>query len=107
MIDMKIKNLDLPMNTVVGYCSKCGGLLRIRDWMYGRFIGCENFRDGCRNTININQFEVDEIEYKMLKTISNIRMNKTKEVLETYHSDEYVLFSDELKSKVEKYLNQH
>ena len=47
---------------------------------------------------------VVEIEYLMLKTISNIRMNKTDEVLKTYHSDEYSLFSDELKSKVENYL---
>ena len=82
---MKIKNLDLPMNTVVGYCSKCGGLLRIRDGMYGRFIGCENFRDGCRNTININQFEVDEIEYKMLKILSDIWNNNQQKVLEVYH----------------------
>ena len=100
MIDMKIKDLDLPMNTVVGYCSKCGGLLRIRDGMYGRFIGCENFRDGCRNTININQFEVDEIEYKMLKILSDIWNNNQQKVLEVYHSDDYYLLSDELKSKV-------
>lgn len=101
---MKIKDLDLPMNTVVGYCSKCGGLLRIRDGMYGRFIGCENFRDGCRNTININQFEVDEIEYKMLKILSDIWNNNQQKVLEVYHSDDYYLLSDELKSKVETYL---
>jgi ssDNA-binding Zn-finger/Zn-ribbon topoisomerase 1 len=101
---MKIKNLDLPMNTVVGYCSKCGGLLRIRDGMYGRFIGCENFRDGCRNTININQFEVDEIEYKMLKILSDIWNNNQQKVLEVYHSDDYYRLSDELKSKVETYL---
>lgn len=103
---MKIKNLNLPVNTVVGNCPKCGGLLQIKEGMYGTFIGCSNFRNGCRNTVKFHKHEVDEIEYKMLETISNIRMNKTKEVLETYHSDEYVLFSDELKSKVENYLNQ-
>ena len=101
---MKIKDLNLPPNTVVGICPKCGGLLQIKEGIYGTFIGCSNFRDGCRNTVKINQHEVDEIEYLMLETISNIRMNKTDEVLKTYHSDKYDLFSDELKSKVENYL---
>ena len=37
---MKIKNLNLPPNTVVGICPKCGGLLQIKEGMYGTFIGC-------------------------------------------------------------------
>lgn len=102
---MKIKNLSLPINTVVGQCSECGGLLQIKEGMFGTFIGCSNFRDGCRNTVKFSKHEVDEVEYRMLKIISDMRLNNSKEVLETYHSEEYNLFSDELKSKVEEYLN--
>lgn len=101
---MKIKDLNLPVNTVVGYCDKCGGLLQIKEGMFGTFIGCSNFRNGCRNTVKFSKHEVDEMEYKMLETISNIKMNKRDEVLKIYQSEEYNLFSDELKSKVEEYL---
>ena len=103
-LNMKIKDLSLPVNTVVGYCDKCGGLLQIKEGMFGTFIGCSNFRNGCRNTVKLSKHEVDEMEYKMLETISNIRMNKRDEVLKIYESEEYNLFSDELKSKVEEYL---
>ena len=31
---MKIKDLNLPPNTVVDICPKCGGLLQIKEGMY-------------------------------------------------------------------------
>ena len=102
---MKIKDLNLPINTVVGICNKCGELLKVRDGMFGLFIGCDGYKNGCRNSINYNKFEVDDFEYKILKIISDIKNDNYNDVLKIYQSTEFNNLSEELKNKIKDYLN--
>lgn len=101
---MKIKNLSLPPNTIVGYCEKCNGKLIIKEGNFGIFIGCSNFKDGCRNTKSFYSFEVDEFEYKILEVISNIRLNNFTKVKDFYESEDFNHLSLEMKNKIINYL---
>jgi ssDNA-binding Zn-finger/Zn-ribbon topoisomerase 1 len=47
----------LTIGTPVGICPKCGEELVIRSGKNGKFIGCKGFKDGCRNTYNIDGFK--------------------------------------------------
>ena len=49
-----INNLNVGMP--VGRCPKCGEKLIVRRGEHGKFIGCDGFKDGCRNTYNFDNF---------------------------------------------------
>ncbi len=42
-------------------CPQCGGKLTVKDGKYGRFIGCNNYADGCRFTRTITQKKSSEM----------------------------------------------
>ena len=46
----------LKVNMPVGKCPICGENLVIRDGKYGKFIGCEGYKNGCRKTYNVDYF---------------------------------------------------
>lgn len=100
-----MKDLNLPTNTVVGICNKCEELLKIIDGMLSLFIGCDGFKNGCRNSINYNKFEVDDYEYKILKIISDINNDNYNDVLKIYESTKFNNLSEGLKNKIKDYIN--
>lgn len=42
----------------VGTCPDCGKRLVVRSGKYGRFVGCEGFRKGCRKTYSLKNFRI-------------------------------------------------
>ncbi|WP_405286277.1 topoisomerase DNA-binding C4 zinc finger domain-containing protein [Methanobrevibacter sp.] len=48
----------LTVNMPVGKCPICGENLVIRKSKYGKFIGCDGFKNGCKKTYNPEYFTV-------------------------------------------------
>lgn len=42
----------------VGKCPDCGRPLVVREGRFGKFVGCEGFKAGCRKTYRIDNFRV-------------------------------------------------
>lgn len=55
-------------NFPVGICPKCGKELVIKNGKFGLFVTCSNFKNGCKNTYNFNNFTIK----------SNIEVCETK-----------------------------
>ena len=59
VVDEQLKRLNLPINTVVGTCPKCGQPLVIKKGKFGKFVSCSGFKvSGCKNTYSLEHFKV-------------------------------------------------
>lgn len=102
---MRINDLTFKEGDVVGFCHKCGGDLVIREGMFGQFVGCTGYRNGCRNSCNLNKYEInDEVIYEQLKILSLINEHNIKELLKVRDSELYNSLSDSFKNRINEAL---
>lgn len=51
-IKERIRNLN---KKGFGFCPSCGGKMQVRQGKYGLFLSCENFRKGCKETMQVDE----------------------------------------------------
>lgn len=68
----------------VGICPKCGEKLVIRKSKYGKFVACEGYKKGCKNTYNLKNFKA-MFDFEVSRTPSQIRFCDVRYSLRVYN----------------------
>ena len=102
VVNEQPKKLDLPINTIVGTCPKCGQPLVIKKGKFGKFVSCSGFKNGCKNTYSLETFKVfNKALLNKLNVYDALKHNRFHKVMAIINDNSYM---NELSKDLQKEL---